>query len=345
MSETPPATTTRSTPLPTPRAAPLPEPRGDVTAALVDALLRGPGDTALPADRALRAADPYGDDLQLALYLCYELHYDGFPRVDDGWEWDPDLLRVRQALERNFLAALRRDAATHDDPNDAVAALLVEPPGGAGASRELRDHGELWQVREYMAHRSLYQLKEADPHTWVIPRLRGPAKAAMAAVQYDEYGAGRGERVHAELFAALMTDLSLDPTPNRYLNAASADMLAVVNMMSLLGLHRALRGALVGHFAAVEITSSPASDRMAQALQRMGAGDAAVFFYTEHVEADAVHEQVVRRGVIDELLKRAPELAADVAFGVDATVFLEDRFTEAVLGAWRAGRSSLRVPL
>ncbi|WP_374212097.1 iron-containing redox enzyme family protein [Streptomyces sp. PSAA01] len=337
MSETRPARQTR--------LMPLPAARGEVSGALVDALVRGPGGATLPVGPSLHEADPYGDDLQLALYVCYELHYQGFSGVDDAWEWDPDLLRVRQALERRFLAALRSDATTHDDPDTAVAALLVEPADGTGVSHYLRDEGELWQLREYIAHRSLCQLKEADPHVWVLPRLRGQAKAAMAAVEYDEFGAGRGERVHQELFADLMTDLALDPTYNHYLDATSARMLAVVNMMSLLGLHRALRGALMGHFATVEITSSPASDRLAQALRRLGAGEAAVFFYTEHVEADAVHEQVVRHGVIDELLKREPTLAADVAFGVDATVFLEDRLAEELLDAWREGRSSLRAPL
>ncbi|WPB95472.1 iron-containing redox enzyme family protein [Streptomyces malaysiensis] len=324
---------------------PLPTARGEVSGALLDALVREPGGATPPGGRSLRAADPYGDDAQLALYVCYELHYQGFSGVDDVWEWDPDLLRARQVLERRFLDALRSEATAHDDPQAALAGLLVESADGAGVSHHLRDEGELWQMREYIAHRSLYQLKEADPHVWVVPRLRGRAKAAMAAVEYDEFGAGRGERVHAELFAELMTDLALDPTYNHYLNATSARMLAVVNMMSLLGLHRALRGALVGHFATVEITSSPASDRLAQALRRLGAGEAAVFFYTEHVEADAVHEQVVRHGVIDGLLTCEPALAKDVAFGVDATVLLEDRFAEEVLGAWREGRSALRVPL
>ncbi|WP_344598856.1 iron-containing redox enzyme family protein [Streptomyces violaceusniger] len=323
---------------------PLPTARGEVSGALVDALAREPGGATLPGGRSLGEADPYGDDLQLALYVCYELHYQGFRGVDDAWEWDPDLLRLRQALERHFLDALRSDATTHDGPDAAVAELLVEPADGTGVSHFLRDEGELWQMREYIAHRSLYQLKEADPHAWVLPRLRGQAKAAMAAVEYDEFGAGHGDRVHAELFADLMADLGLDPAYNHYLDATSARMLAVVNMMSLLGLHRALRGALVGHFATVEITSSPASDRLVQALRRLGAGEAAVFFYTEHVEADAVHEQVVRHGVIDDLLKREPGLAADVAFGVDATVFLEDRFADEVLDTWRKGRSSLRVP-
>ncbi|MET7936983.1 iron-containing redox enzyme family protein [Streptomyces sp. NPDC005322] len=324
---------------------PLPAGRGELSTGLVDALVREPGEATLPAGRPLREADPYGDDLQLGLYLCYELHYQGFAGVDEGWEWDPDLLRLRQALERRFLDALRADATEHDEVATALEGLLVESGDGAGVSHYLRDEGEPWQLREYIAQRSLYQLKEADPHVWVIPRLRGEAKAAMAAVEYDEFGAGRGERVHAELFADLMADLGLDPTYNGYADAASAQMLAVVNLMSLLGLHRALRGALVGHFATVEITSSPSSDRLAQALRRMGAGEAAVFFYTEHVEADAVHEQIVRHGVIDGLLRREPALAPDVAFGVDATVFLEDRLAAQLLGAWRDGRSSLRIPL
>ncbi|MGW3565158.1 iron-containing redox enzyme family protein [Streptomyces sp. NPDC000941] len=323
----------------------LPAGRGELSTALVDALLDAPGAATLPAGRPLREADPYGDDLQLGLYLCYDLHYQGFAGVDDGWEWNPDLLQLRQALERRFLAALRADATRHDEVATALEGLLVESGDDAGVSHYLRNEGEPWQLREYIAQRSLYQLKEADPHVWVIPRLRGEAKAAMAAVEYDEFGAGRGERVHAELFANLMAGLGLDPTYNSYLDAASAQMLAVVNLMSLLGLHRALRGALVGHFATVEITSSPSSDRLAQALRRMGAEEAVVFFYTEHVEADAVHEQVVRHGVVDGLLRDEPGLAPDVAFGVDATVFLEDRLASQLLGAWRDGRSSLRVPL
>jgi hypothetical protein len=142
-----------------------------------------------------------------------------------------------------------------------------------------------------------------------------------------------------------MEDLGLDPAYGRYLDAGSAEALATVNLMSLLGLHRALRGALVGQFAALEVSSSPGSRRMAQALERAGAGPAAVLFYTEHVEADAVHEQVVRRDVIGGLLEDEPALEADVAFGIDATGFLEDRLAERLLGAWREGASSLRVGL
>jgi hypothetical protein len=259
-------------------------------------------------------------------------------------EWDPDLLRVRAALEHRFLTALREDTPVHDTVEEAVAELLVEPVGGTGVTHFLAAEGELWQVREYAAQRSLYHLKEADPHAWVLPRLWGRAKAAMAAVEFDEFGGGRADRVHARLFADLMTDLGLDTTYGRYLDAACAQTLATVNLMSLFGLHRSLRGALVGHFASVEITSSPGSRRLAEAMRRTGAGPAAAYFYDEHVEADAVHEQVVRHDVIGGLLDEEPHLAPDVAFGIDATGLLEDRLAAHLLAAWRAGRSSLRTP-
>ncbi|RRQ80705.1 iron-containing redox enzyme family protein [Streptomyces griseofuscus] len=323
-----------------PRGPELPPARGPLSAALVE-YLRGTGPLPSPTD----PGDPYGDDPQLALYLCYELHYRGFAGVPDEAEWDPDLLRLRAALEHRFLAALRADTPGHASLDDALGTLLVEPAEGTGVTHFLCAEGELWQLREYAAQRSLYHLKEADPHAWVLPRLWGRAKAAMAAVEYDEFGGGRAERVHARLFADLMRDLGLDTAYGRHLDAAPAEMLAVVNLMSLFGLHRALRGALVGHFADVEITSSPGSRRLAEALRRTGAGAAAQFFYDEHVEADAVHEQVVRHEVIGGLLEEEPELAQDIAFGIDATEYLEDRLGRRLLADWRAGRSSLRVPL
>ncbi|SBU96255.1 Iron-containing redox enzyme [Streptomyces sp. Ncost-T6T-1] len=340
-------TTQATTPRDSPAASPeLPPARGPLSDS-VFAVLSGSG-TRLPATDEVCRFDPYGDDLQLLLYVLYELHYRGFAGVDERLEWDPALLGVRAAAEDVFLDALRRDAGPGgQDVAGAVDALQLEPVGddGRSVSHHLRREGELWQLREYAAVRSLYHLKEADPHLWVVPRLRGRAKAGMVAVEFDEFGAGRAESVHAQLFADLMTDLGLDARYGRYLDAAPAQALAVVNMMSLFGLHRRLRGALVGHFATVEITSSPGSRRLAEALRRVGAGPAAQRFYDEHVEADAVHEQVVRREVIGGLLEDEPGLAADVVLGIEATGHLEDLLGDRLLAAWREGRSALRAPL
>ncbi|MFU2338777.1 iron-containing redox enzyme family protein [Streptomyces albidoflavus] len=320
----------------------LPEPRGPVSAGVVEALRSGGSPV---TDGAEATADPYGEDLQLALYVLYELHYQGFAGApaDDSREWDPELLALRATLEQPFLAALRADAERPASAAAALDALLVEPAGHrpGSVSHHLRRTHRLPELREYAALRSLYHLKEADPHAWMIPRLRGRAKAGLAAVEYDEFGAGRAEDVHARLYAELMAELGLDPAYGHYLDAAPAAALATVNLMSLFGLHRALRGALVGHFAAVEVTSSPGSRRLADALRKAGAGPAAVRFYEEHVEADAVHEQVVRRDVVAGLLADEPELDADVAFGVAATSLLEDRLGALLLDAWTQDRSAL----
>ncbi|GAA1285902.1 iron-containing redox enzyme family protein [Saccharothrix xinjiangensis] len=323
-------------------SAVLPAPRGPLSAAVLNALRGAPPAVDLPSDVT---ADPYGEDLQLALHVCYELHYQGFADVTEDWEWEPELLRFRAVLERAFLDALRADVPGGDDIEGVLDELLVEPVDGAGVSHFIKDRGEWWQVREYFALRSIYHLKEADPHAWVIPRLRGKAKAALVAVEFDEFGGGRGDRMHSQLFANLLVGADLDHGYLHYLEHAPAVVLATVNLMSMCGLRRSLRGALVGHFAAAEISTAPSAARMAKGLERLGAHPDCVEFFTEHIEADAVHEQIMRRDVIGDLLDREPELTGSVVFGVQATELLEARLGEHLLRAWEKGQTALRLPL
>ncbi len=145
--------------------------------------------------------------------------------------------------------------------------------------------------------------------------------------------------MHERLYAELMVDLGLDPEYGRYVDAVGAETLAAVNLSTLLALHRRLRGALVGHFAVVEVTSPPAAARLVEAMRRTGAGPAAERYYDEHVEADAVHEQLVRREAVGGLLEDEPDLAPDVALGIAATGFLEDRLGAHVLESWEHDRA------
>jgi hypothetical protein len=316
---------------------------------VIDTLRSGrPALHARPIDVPVCEADPYGLDLQLALYVCYELHYRGFEGVNAKWEWSPSLLHARGRLEEAFLSAVRQDVGEIGDDEtaaDEMDRLSVEPIDGEGPSYYLRDKGTWDQMREYFVHRSLYHLKEADPHAFAIPRLVGQAKASFVAVEFDEYGAGRGTQVHQQLFADLMDAAGLDSTYLAYIDDVPADALASVNLMSLFGLHRDLRGAAIGHFASTEITSSPGSRRLAEALERMGAPQPCVGFYREHVEADAVHEQVVRHDVVGDLIAREPQLERDVIFGLRARDVVEDRLAAHVMDCWAAGRPSLRRPL
>jgi hypothetical protein len=309
---------------------------------------RAPHDHLIRIGSSLGDAEAFGHDLQLALHICYELHYRGFAGVDPRWEWDPALLHLRGRMEEIFLNAMR-DEVGQISPGHTAAEemelLSTEPVDATGATFHLRDTGSWDQMREYFVHRSLYHLKEGDPHAWVIPRLIGQAKASFVAVEYDEYGAGRGTRLHQKLFGDLLDAAGLDSTYLGYIDVVVGESLAVVNLMSMLGLHRSLRGSAIGHFAATEITSPPGSRRLVAALKRIGAPDPCVHFYAEHVEADAVHEQVVRSGVVDDLLAREPRLERDVVFGMRAFGVVEDRLADHIMNSWTIGQSSLLRPL
>ncbi|MGN6188198.1 MAG: iron-containing redox enzyme family protein [Conexibacter sp.] len=339
-----PATPCAATPVPARRTA-LPPARGPVSAIVLDVLRCAPG---MPVELPVLDATPAllaDDDVQLALYLCYELHYGELEGVHDDWEWDPGLLAFRAVLERAFEAALRAavERPPAADPGDVGAALqrLVAADDGPPLSRFVETRATREQVREFVVHRSAYQLKEADPHSWAIARLSGPPKAALVEVQMDEYGGGRAERVHATLFAQAMAALGLDPRYGSYVERLPGITLATVNLMSLCGLHRRLRGAIVGHLAAFEMTSSLPNRRYGNGLRRLGFGSDATDFFDEHVTADAVHEQVAAWDLAGGLASAEPELTDDILWGAAALLDLEARWARHLLDAWERGASSL----
>ena len=166
----------------------LPAPRGPVSSSIVEAMLRqDPSLLISPTDGP--ADDPVSDeDLQLALWICYELHYHGFDGCDPTWEWQPELIATRRTLETRLLRALRRDVRfpKTDQPVATRLRHLVDSDDGPSLSRYIQRHATTEQFREFAIHRSIYQLKEADPHTWAIPRLTGRAKAALVDIQTGE---------------------------------------------------------------------------------------------------------------------------------------------------------------
>jgi hypothetical protein len=322
----------------------LPSPRGPVTERLLAALGQTPG--SLDAEGVPRFDDPLSDeDLQLALYLCYELHYRGLPGVDDEWEWDPGLLELRLRLEREFERGLL-DAVPPERkpvPADGIDLTLraIAEADGPSLSSYVKVSASLEEVLEFVVHRSAYQLKEADPHSWAIPRLSGAPKAAMIEIQSDEYGGGRAEWIHAELFARAMRALGLDSEYGAYLELIPGVTLATVNLMSLFGLHRRWRGAIVGHLALFEMTSSIPNRRYGEGLRRLGFDGDATLFFDEHVTADAVHEAIAAVDLAGGLARQDAALGADIVWGARALSHLDTRWASHVLACWEEGRTSL----
>jgi hypothetical protein len=324
----------------------LPAPRGEVSELVLTTLARAPHAPPqhIPSHGDVLAGD---DDFHLALYILYELHYRSFEGVHDGWEWEPSLLQVRAELERRFEGALR-DALPSDplgkDLPDQLKGLL-DASQGPSLSRFLEMRATADQFREVLVHKSAYQLKEADPHSFAIPRLSGRSKVALVEVQFDEYGGGRPERQHARLFAKTMEALGLDSRYGAYLDAIPGYTLASVNLMSMFGLHRRLRGAIVGHLALLEMDSTQPNRRYANGLRRLGFGPDATDFFDEHVEADAVHETLAAYDMAGALAADDPGVAADILFGARSMLLVDVVAATRTMHSFEAGVSSLRRPL
>ena len=142
-----------------------------------------------------------------------------------------------------------------------------------------------------------------------------------------------------------MEALGLDRTYGAYLDLIPGVTLATVNLISLFGLHRRWRGALVGHLAIFEMASVVPMGRYASALRRLGFGEDATRFYDVHVEADEVHQVVAARDLAAGFARQEPERAGDVLFGARAIMKVEERFATALHAEWTSGRTSLRRTL
>jgi len=315
----------------------LPEPRGTLTDALFARLRRAAGAIGLLPVSEDR------DDRALALYVLYELHYRGFALVDAGWEWEPSLLEVRARLERELLAEISGRVGPIDVPAEGVVGELLSITNASRPSLSAwcEQHATLAEMREFAIHRSAYQAKEADPHTWAVPRLTGRSKAALVEIQYGEYGNGRAPAMHAELFADTMRALHLDATYGAYLDRIPAETLDTVNLVSLFGLHRRWRGALIGHLALFEMCSVVPMARYSSTLRRLGV-PAAAPFYDVHVEADEYHAPLALQEMVCAFVAEEPQRANDVVFGARALDEYEAAFANRLLTAWTAGRTSLR---
>lgn len=339
----------------------LPRPRGPLSALTATSLAEAPATGAQVSTERFAAelarlapscdvlAD---DDFQLSLWMLYELHYRGFEDVDPELEWDPQVLACRRLLERRFEGELRFrtggpvQKALRQGENGVDLAgqigWLIDHMEGPRLAPYLQREATREEMLEFLAIRSVYHLKESDPHTFVLPRLSGAAKVALAELQYDEYGAGRPQMLHQTMYGDALAAAGLDRTYGAYVEHTPGSTLATNNVMSLLCLHQRHRGAAMGHLAAFESTSSIPCRKIAAGLERLGFPREVAAYFHEHVEADAVHEQVAVRDLCGRLVAEEPLLHTEVLFGVACCLYLDALAATHLLDAWQAGPESTR---
>jgi hypothetical protein len=306
-----------------------------------------------PRDRCGLAAHEASDveDEQLALFLLQQLSYRPIVGVDPAWEDDLTFLVLRERLEQAMEDRLRDVVAVPDcEPAGVPEALLalIDDADGPSLSGWLEDEGTLEHLREFVLHRSAYQLQEADPHSFAIPRLAaGTAKTALLELQLDEYGGHEPTEAHATLFAETMRALDLDPDDGAPVERLPAVTLVTNTLLNRLGRSRRLVGACIGHLAVFEMTSVAPMAKYAAACRRLlddERGTRAARFFDVHVAADGFHATLAMERLVDGFVAQFPDDANGILFGAAALLHVEGALTEHLLACWNTDDSSLYEP-
>jgi hypothetical protein len=82
------------------------------------------------------------------------------------------------------------------------------------------------------------------------------------------------------------------------------------------------------------MTSTLPNRRYAAGAIRLGATEEQARYFTEHVEADAVHEQIAAHDLCESYAAANPGAAEDILFGATCSLTLDNLFADHLLGSW-----------
>lgn len=302
--------------------------------------------------RAFDDGDPDAAEIaHRSLYLLYaQANWSPIwaPRTN---EHDPLLHEVLGILEGAFERQLSRTPLPDEPPSESDAfcswlqeiALERELVPASGMGSLLREQATLEQMREIVAQRSLFFLKEPDPWAMVIPTLRGPAKAGLIDVLLDEYGWGRYEHMHSTVYETLMRKLDLDTGYDAYRDRAAWQYLAALNLQGMYARNRRLCRRMYGYIYLVEADSPRSMVNYLAAWTRLGIEDPDVTrFYELHVTADEGHQQVALDEMIRPVVAAEPHAAPEIARGVLEGIIVHSWFSKHLVESFTQGRTSLR---
>lgn len=305
-----------------------------------------------------RAAFVDGDEPSLdaahrALYALYAQHaWSPVDAMRDN-QHDPTIAAVLRELERGFegwLGTFELPEAPPEAP-EAFTAWLTdltlerELPGfpSTGMGDFIKDEITLEQLKEIVAQRSLFFLKEPDPWAMVIPSLHGEAKAGLLDLLLDEYGWGRYDQMHSTIYEQLMEELGMETGYDAYAGRSSWQFLTGMNLQNMYARHRRLCRRMYGYVYLVEAESPRAMKNYLGAWDRLGLGDNELVtkFYDLHITADEGHQDVALNEIILPVVKAEPQARAEIARGVLEGRITDELFAQHLKATFPHGESSL----
>jgi hypothetical protein len=301
-----------------------------------------------PSELSVLADESPSDwrDLLVALQAIHDLHTAPLHELA-GAEWlqhDPDVARIKAALEHDVLLALTFEPAGDPRPTsgkDAVAAMraigtrdLVPP-----VYDWLADEADLVELVEFLAVEGGPDGGFDDLVAMCQVGLDGLPKLALAVNYWDEMGRGELDDVHTKLNFDLGEALALRaPGPED----APIEALERAALTGVLATNRAFQPELVGALGLLELQAGPRCRRVVAGLRRVGAPEGALPFYEEHAQADPVHGRDWLDRAVAPLADRFPEWGPRIVAGATWRAAVNRRLFDALHRRFATGGNTSR---
>jgi hypothetical protein len=239
----------------------------------------------VPADRR---------DAFLTLLAIYDLHLAPIDTVHARYQGHPAIAQLKADLEAPWLAELeQRFAAVPPEADATTVEGAVSWIRGVAVDDRLPEAYH-WLAKEATREELVQFLAlEGGPDggfddlvALCQVGLSGSAKLELGKNYWDEMGNGDPDAVHTVLHHDLVAALDLPHVP---LEQQPVEALERSALAGLLATNRWLQPEMLGALGLTELQAGPRCRMVLQALERVGAPDAAYPFYVEHAEVDPVH--------------------------------------------------------
>jgi len=203
----------------------------------------------------------------------------------------------------------------------ALDDLLGQEQTGSAAGEYLAERASREEFRAVVSEFALDGLTEAQNFFPAVARLPIRAQMPLMRVLIDEFGCGNLQQAHSQLYRNLLTELGLSLDLTSYLNRASDETYAFLNVFYWLTQRAPHVEYFLGALAYLEASIPTAFTYYARACERLGIANSQ--YYTEHVHIDSFHMQEMQVAIREY----------EVAHGLDSTrVWIGARLLSELVG-------------
>jgi hypothetical protein len=267
-------------------------------------------------------------EMHRVLFFLYEQHFADPASPEAVNQFHPLLIRIRNDIERAWLASEASRARSVDGPSPATPEAFASAFKEICFNHPLARH-PLFDFLEHQAQReqmvaffrsdSALILRFCDLISTAMVGADDEIRGELAVNLWDEMGNGDAAQRHTALFRRFLAYIGADDdflSPEAAARQMDWQGLAGYNLHLCLSIHRSHYFKYVGCLGSSELMDAPQYAKVLKGCRRVGLNDdEKLAYYANHVSIDAAHGQDWLDKVLVPLVAKSPKLHDDIILG------------------------------